>query len=78
MLNSPSARLQTFLGQCALSSIDTIQHFEQVLAQLEQAGTPIQAQARLFLVELLQFHAQQNAQEFLAQYHFSFIKMECS
>lgn len=82
MLNAPSARLQTFLGQCALSSIDTIQHFEQVLAELEQAGTPtqaqVQAQARLFLVELLQFHAQQNAQEFLAKYHFSFIKIDLS
>ena len=76
MLNSPSARLETFLAQCALSSNDTIHHFEQVLAELEQAAS--QTCARLFLIELLQFHASQDHHEFLSKYHFSFIKIDLS
>lgn len=74
-----AARLDAFLSQCAVSSNDTVNCFEQLLAQLEQADDlPDNLAARQFLVALLQRHGQAQGADFLDKYNFSFIKIDLS
>ena len=65
-----------FYKKCLLSSNDTIENFNAILANLEDSSKS--EEARKTLAEIIQYFEENSDIDFVSKYHFSFVKVDIS